>query len=112
MKGPAALVTHWRELAARFARYGQPGAELLGVCAAELEAAIAEGELEAISLREAAAESGLSYSALEKAIRGGRLPNAGRPGAPLIRRADLPRKMVRAQGPSLAEQVQRKRLAR
>ncbi len=60
--------------------------------ASELEAVLREHELEALTLEQAVAESGLSYSALEKALRQHRLPNAGTKGAPRIRRRDMPRK--------------------
>jgi hypothetical protein len=91
--GVPALVDRWREEAALFRRRGQSSvAELLESVAAELHAAIEADRLQLLTLHQAAAESGLSYSALEKAVRAGRIPNSGAPGQPRIRRADLPRK--------------------
>ena len=45
-----------------------------------------------LNLREAAEESGYSADHLGRLVREGKVPNAGRPNAPKIRRADLPRK--------------------
>jgi len=47
---------------------------------------------DALNLREAAEESGYSADHLGRLVREGKIPNAGRPNAPRIRRADLPRK--------------------
>ncbi|KKK68655.1 hypothetical protein LCGC14_2941850, partial [marine sediment metagenome] len=43
-----------------------------------------------LSLDEAAAASGLSYSHLQRLVSVGDIPNAGRRGAPRILRKDLP----------------------
>jgi hypothetical protein len=48
--------------------------------------------LEALSLREGAAESGYSEAHLGRLIAEGKIENVGKKGAPLIRRQDLPRK--------------------
>jgi hypothetical protein len=45
-----------------------------------------------LNLTEAARECGYSPDALGRMIRSGRIPNHGHPGAPRIRRSDLPRK--------------------
>ncbi len=59
-------------------------------CAAALEEALAsEGDV-ALTLRQAAEESGYSADHLGRLIRDGKIPNAGRPGAPRIARGDLP----------------------
>lgn len=47
---------------------------------------------ELLTLSEAAEESGYSQDHLRRLIREGKLTNAGRHHAPLVRRADLPRK--------------------
>jgi hypothetical protein len=47
-------------------------------------------KLEELSLREASARSGFSYSAVEKMVRQGRIPNAGVKGSPRVRAGDLP----------------------
>jgi hypothetical protein len=58
----------------------------------DLEQRGREHELEALTLDQAAAESGYTYSALEKMMRRGELQNVGKKGAPRVRRGDLPRK--------------------
>lgn len=79
-------------------------ADVLTSCAQDLKQAVLQRDLELVNLEQASAESGFSYSALEKMIRSGRLPNAGQKGRPLVRRGDLPRKGGRPQtGPALAE---------
>jgi len=45
-----------------------------------------------LNLTQAAAESGYSADYLGRLVKNGTIPNAGRPNAPRIRRADLPRK--------------------
>lgn len=45
-----------------------------------------------LNLTEAARECGYSPDALGRMVRAGRIPNQGRPGAPKVRRSDLPRK--------------------
>lgn len=61
-------------------------------CAAALEEALAsEGDV-ALTLNEAAEESGYSAEHLGRLVRDGKIPNAGRLGAPRIACRDLPRK--------------------
>ena len=64
--------------------------------------------MEALTLGQAAGESGYTYSALEKMLRRGELPNVGERGSPRVRRGDLPRKAARQHSgdqPDLAERV-------
>jgi hypothetical protein len=61
-------------------------------CAQDLEQAFREYELEALTLEEAALESGYSYSALQKQVAAGRLLNVGERMSPRVRRGDLPKK--------------------
>jgi hypothetical protein len=90
------LAAGWREEAALYRRRGQANlADLIESLARDLDAALQADRLQVLTLGEASKESGLSYSALEKAVRDGRIPNAGRPGRPRIRRSDLPRKLRR-----------------
>ncbi|MGH7628447.1 MAG: hypothetical protein ACREOF_03500 [Gemmatimonadales bacterium] len=92
----ADLVARWRDEAAPFQTRGARAAtEAAESYATELEAWSREHELEAITLEQAAAESGYTYSALEKMVRRKELPNVGRKGAPRVRRGDLPRKPCR-----------------
>lgn len=71
--------------------------------AAELEEALNQEANEALNLQQAAKESGYSVSALGKMVREGRVRNVGRPKAPRIRRADLPRKPARVASPGIEE---------
>ncbi len=50
-----------------------------------------------MNLTQAAEESGYSDDHLGRLVKDGTIPNAGRPGAPLIRRGLLPRKAGVAQ---------------
>lgn len=45
-----------------------------------------------LSLTEASAEGGVSTRQLSRLIKDGKLKNLGRPGAPKVRRSDIPRK--------------------
>ena len=90
---PAELAARWRADVDLLRRRGAAAqADVLLGCADELEQQQREHALEALTLEQAAAESGYSYSALEKLVRGGQLANAGQKGAPRVRRGDLPRK--------------------
>jgi hypothetical protein len=93
MAASAALCARWRETAQTLKRYGSTeAASALVECASELEAALREEELEALTLAEAVSESGMSYSSLQKRLASGELLNVGEKGSPRIRRVDLPRK--------------------
>jgi hypothetical protein len=86
------------------------GAEALGAslesCAAELEVWARAWALEALTLEQAAAESGYSYSALQHLVAAKRIPNAGSARRPRIARKDLPRKPSgSAVGQGLADRV-------
>ena len=59
------------------------------------DALVADGET-AVSLTEAEQLSGYSRDHLARLVRQGAIPNAGRPNAPRIRRADLPRRGPRS----------------
>jgi hypothetical protein len=102
----AELADRWIQEAATLRRRGaQHLADCLTTCIADLDEALQRCELELLSLEAAATESGYTYSALEKMIRSGRLRNAGRKGAPRVRRSDLPRKanVGGTNGPRLVE---------
>jgi hypothetical protein len=58
----------------------------------QLDAAIRADLDVALTLTEAARESGYSVDRLRHKVAAGELPNAGRKGSPRIRRADLPRR--------------------
>src|SRR6266516_813092 len=93
--GPSGVVARWRAEADVLRRRG---AEALAVslesCAQERERWAQEYALEALTLDQAAAESGYSYSALQHMVADGKVKNAATPGhRPRIRRSDLPRKV-------------------
>lgn len=86
-----ALARRWHDHAATLREYGAASqAEVLERCAAELEEGVEEWHAESLNLTEAAVESGYSTDHLGRMVREGKIPNAGRPGAPRIARRDLP----------------------
>jgi hypothetical protein len=92
----ALLTTHWREEAQMLRRRGaEAQACVLEQCAEELEGALRESDLEALTLEQAAEESGYSYSALQKMVARDELENVGEKHKPRVRRGDLPRKARR-----------------
>ncbi len=98
------LTTRWRNEAEVLHRRGaDEQAVVLKSCAQELEDEGRLFSLEALPLRQAVEESGYSYSALEKMVRTGRVPNAGLPNQPRIRRGDLPKKGGSIKEPSTGE---------
>ena len=107
-----ALPANWRRRAKALRRYASESpAVALERCAAELEDTIRERDETTLSLVEAARESGYSADHLGRLVRDGRIPNAGRPGAPRIARRDLPRKAQTPPEPPLAEEPRRRELS-
>ena len=96
---PAELAARWREDAELLRRYGSPLADVALRHADELEAALRTVADDALDLATAARESGYSASRLRHMVAAGTLANAGRKGAPRIRRGDLPRKRRGCSGP-------------
>jgi hypothetical protein len=89
----SAFIAEWRARIAMFRRHGIGEAATTGeTFADELEAFLRTTDDMTLTIAQAAAESGYSEDHLARQIREGKIPNAGRPGAPRIRRADLPRK--------------------
>lgn len=87
------LAERWRTDAELLDKYGD--SQVAKVCrthADELQAALRSAEDDALDLASAAAESGYSTDRLRHMVADGALPNAGRKGAPRIRRGDLPMK--------------------
>ncbi len=84
-------VSELRETADRYAavRAAVDGALLCRKIAGELEAIQRERMPETLSLCEASAERGLSYSAMQRRVASGVIPNVGEPGRPRVRRCDL-----------------------
>lgn len=90
---PRDLATSWRSDAETFDRYGD--AKLAGVCrmhADALTAALRDVDDEVLDLATAHEESGYSVERLRHMVADELIPNAGRKGAPRIRRGDLPKK--------------------
>ena len=87
------LPADWRRRAKSLRRYGgDTPAVAIERCADDLDATLAERDETTLSLVEAARESGYTRDHLGRLVRDGKIPNAGRPGAPRIARVDLPRK--------------------
>lgn len=91
---PAEFVTKWATEAEAMHRRGVMvnGAAVLAEVLTDFKAVQASAAEARLFLSEAASRSGYSVEHLGRLIRQGRLPNAGRWGAPRIRAADLPRK--------------------
>ena len=99
MQHPAGLLAAWRERAAYLERYGDPNsARLWKEAIRELEHVLQAIGDETLSLAEAAAASGFTADHLGHLIRTGKIPNAGVPNRPRIRRADLPQKKSNGRG--------------
>lgn len=88
------FLSRWRAECARLQRLGAlvDPAKLLDEVLADAEALFRSQEHDALTLTEAALESGYSAGHLGRLVRSGIIANLGRPNAPKIRRADLPRK--------------------
>jgi len=89
----ARITTRWRRDAEILHRRGgDEQAAVLESCVADLEEEARTYSLEALTVGQAANESGYSYGALQKMVSEGTIPNVGKKGAPRIRRGDLPKK--------------------
>lgn len=88
------LPSKWRERGDALRQYGgaEGPARAWEQAALELETALRAHDDEPLSLAAAAADSGYSADHLARMVRDGKIPNAGRHGAPLVRRGDLPMK--------------------
>ena len=90
---PDELIGRWRSDAEVLERHGDSrGAGMLRAHAAELGEVLRAWRDETLDLRQAGLESSYSYDHLRHRVADGSIPNAGRPGAPRIRRSDLPLK--------------------
>ena len=87
------LSSRWRTHAKLFRDHAEePLARAYEACATELEEAIRERDDRLLNLPEAAELTGYSADHLGRLVREGKIPNAGRTGAPRIAHRDLPRK--------------------
>lgn len=84
---PAAI----RQQAALLARFAPGAAEGFLYCAEWVELCLAAHLDERLPLAQAAKESGWSYEGLRRQLADRPRLNAGEPGAPMIRRSDLPK---------------------
>ena len=106
------LPANWRKQAKALRRFGgNTPATAIERCADDLEATLVERDDTTFSLVEAARESGYSADHLGRLVRDGKIPNAGRPGAPRIALKDLPRKAHTPTEPRLAHTPPRRELS-
>lgn len=89
-----ALAARWKSEADTVEqRYAdRASARLLRTVAAELVEVLREESDEPLTLSEAAEVSGFKSDTLRHLVADGSIPNAGEPGRPRIRRADVPSK--------------------
>lgn len=87
-------------------------ARALEWAATRLEAALGALRDQPLTLDQAARESGYSAGHLGRFVREGKIPNAGRPNAPRIRRGDLPAKAGVLRPEPAAAMVDRRQIAR
>ena len=93
---PADLPAEWRAQAEALREFGADAqAKAVDRCANRLEEALRQEGDALLTLPEAAEESGYSADHIGRLIRDGKIPNAGRSGAPRITRRDLPLKVDR-----------------
>jgi hypothetical protein len=92
------LITRWKARRDEFERLDAhvSGATLCNEMLQDFESLIDTEQNDLLTLQESARLSGYSEDHLGRLIRKGKLTNHGRPGAPRIRRSDLPRKPSRA----------------
>lgn len=90
------LRARWRARREEFARFRATidGATLCGELLTELESALQAHDDEVLTLRDASVVSGYTVDHLARLIRQGKLANAGRKRAPLVRRRDIPLKTI------------------
>jgi hypothetical protein len=97
------LSERWRKDAELLRRHGALEAAMTKeTCADELDAYSREHHLEALTLTQAAAESGYSAGHIARLLETGRLPQAGEKYAPRVRRKDLP---LKAKKPATTSEV-------
>ena len=113
------LLEQWRSKAKDLRRYGAAeAAATLETCALELEEEWRIWQTEPLTLEEASEECGYSYSALQKRVAAGEIPNAGDKGNPRVQRGHLPwkaapkRPKLESGEPDLAAEILRLDLAR
>lgn len=89
------LLERWRDEARLLRKRSCPHqANLIESLVEEAQVFLADQSEETVNLQRASELSGYSAAHLGRLIRQGKIPNAGRPGAPRIALKDLPRKRV------------------
>lgn len=107
------LPARWRDLASLFREHADERvARAYERAADEVEKALDQQENEVLTLARAAVESGYSADHLGRMVREGKIPNAGRPGAPRIARGDLPLKSRHVASPNNSGQLDRTQIVR
>lgn len=87
------LVQRWRDDAEVLRRHGRGDqADRLERRADEVERALRDRRYQELTVAEVAEIGGYSESRLRTLLSEGKIENVGEPGAPRIRRADVPRK--------------------
>ena len=87
---PSVFLEKAQELREEFGAEGQ--AKGVEWCLKHLERALQEQNNRLLNLQKAAELSGYTPDSLGRMVRGGKIPNAGRPGSPKIRLKDVPKK--------------------
>lgn len=89
------LPAAWRARAEELERYAPAAGTAFRDAAQALEEALRAAAGDVLTLAEASLQSGLSVDRLRHKVAAGEIPNAGKKGAPRIRRVDLPRRAPR-----------------
>ena len=92
---PNELPAFWQARTTDLLPYNAGATAVAEAFALHLERALQAYANETLNLRQSAEESNFHEDHLGKLVREGKIPNAGRPYAPRIRRADLPKKASR-----------------
>lgn len=91
---PEQLMNKWRARREDFARLcaAVSGVAVCDELLADMMAVTAATDDQCLSLQQAALYSGVSKRTIQRWIQDGTIKNMGRPGKPVVRRGDLPRK--------------------
>ena len=88
---PRELVAVWRETARLLSNHEHRSTAIAyETCADALEAATQKSSEQPLTIKDASRLGGYSEDHLGRMVRERKIPNAGRKGAPRIRRADVP----------------------
>ena len=108
----AELVEGWRGEAQLMSHRGlTEAAAVVESLANDLEETLRGFRSDLLNLQESAAHSGYSPGHLSRLVRDGTIPNRGRPGAPLIKRSDLPMKRGHLTKSTIASDIRESKAA-